>query len=159
MDVKFTIHIYSVDDPQEDDKARVLDTIGSRFIVQAVKRMEVKQFASAAVSPAFKVQDNKDFDERVINSKVPVIIDFFATWCNPCRMLTPRLESVIAEKQGKILLAKVDIDENTDLALDYQVESVPVLIAMKDGKVLERIVGLQDTDKLRKFVDKYVNNE
>ncbi|KAK0173990.1 hypothetical protein PV328_007114 [Microctonus aethiopoides] len=121
--------------------------------------MEVKQFASAAVSPAFKVQDNKDFDERVINSKVPVIIDFFATWCNPCRMLTPRLESVIAEKQGKILLAKVDIDENTDLALDYQVESVPVLIAMKDGKVLERIVGLQDTDKLRKFVDKYVNNE
>ncbi|KAK0168921.1 hypothetical protein PV327_002677 [Microctonus hyperodae] len=132
--------------------------IGSRFIVQAGKRMEVKQFASAAVSPAFKVQDNKDFDERVINSKVPVIIDFFATWCNPCRMLTPRLESVIAEKGGKILLAKVDIDENTDLALDYQVESVPVLIAMKDGKVLERIVGLQDTDKLRKFVDKYVNN-
>ncbi|XP_015595588.1 thioredoxin, mitochondrial [Cephus cinctus] len=109
----------------------------------------------AAVSAAFKVQDNKDFNERVKNSKVPVIVDFFATWCNPCRMLTPRLESVIAEKQGKILLAKVDIDENTDLALDYEVGSVPVLIAMKDGKVLERIVGLQDTDKLRQFVNKY----
>jgi len=119
-----------------------------------------RTFASApaeatAVSAGFKIQDNKDFNDRVMNSKVPVIVDFFATWCNPCRMLTPRLESVIAEKQGKILLAKVDIDENTDLALDYEVGSVPVLIAMKDGKVLERIVGLQDTDKLRKFVDKY----
>ncbi|EFN69069.1 Thioredoxin, mitochondrial [Camponotus floridanus] len=107
------------------------------------------------VSATFKVQDPKDFNERVKNSKVPVIVDFFATWCNPCRMLTPRIETVVAEKQGKILLAKVDIDENTDLALDYHVGSVPVLIAMKDGKVLERIVGLQDTDKLRQFVNKY----
>ncbi|EZA61799.1 hypothetical protein DMN91_004112 [Ooceraea biroi] len=107
------------------------------------------------VSATFKVQDLKDFNERVKNSKVPVIVDFFATWCNPCRMLTPRIETVVAEKQGKILLAKVDIDENTDLALDYHVGSVPVLIAMKDGKVLERIVGLQDTDKLRQFVNKY----
>ncbi|CAL1678318.1 unnamed protein product [Lasius platythorax] len=107
------------------------------------------------VSATFKIQDPKDFNERVKNSKVPVIVDFFATWCNPCRMLTPRIETVIAEKQGKILLAKVDIDENTDLALDYHVGSVPVLIAMKDGKVLERIVGLQDTDKLRQFVNKY----
>lgn len=70
-------------------------------------------------------------------------------------MLTPRIESVIAEKQGKVLLAKVDIDENSDLALDYEVGSVPVLIAMKDGKVLDRIVGLQDVDKLKQFVDKY----
>ncbi|XP_043482843.1 thioredoxin, mitochondrial [Leptopilina heterotoma] len=122
--------------------------------------VNVRNFANApaqeaVVSATFKVQDNKDFDERVKNSKVPVIVDFFATWCNPCRMLTPRIESVIAEKQGKILLAKVDIDEHSDLALDYEVGSVPVLIAMKDGKVLERIVGLQDTDKLRQFVDKY----
>ncbi|KAH0944857.1 hypothetical protein HN011_002516 [Eciton burchellii] len=107
------------------------------------------------VSATFKVQDLNDFNERVKNSKVPVIVDFFATWCNPCRMLTPRIETVIAEKQGKVLLAKVDIDENTDLALDYQVGSVPVLIAMKDGKVLERVIGLQDTDKLRQFVGKY----
>ncbi|CAD6201390.1 GSCOCG00000193001-RA-CDS [Cotesia congregata] len=117
---------------------------------------QVRPFASS-VSPAFKVQDDKDFTERVKNSKVPVIVDFFATWCNPCRLLTPRLESVIAEKQGKILLAKVDIDENAELAMDYQVQTVPVIMAMKDGKVLERIVGLQDTDKLRQFVDKYAD--
>ncbi|XP_008543681.1 thioredoxin, mitochondrial [Microplitis demolitor] len=115
-----------------------------------------RELATVA-SPAFKVQDDKDFNERVKNAKLPVIVDFFATWCNPCRLLTPRLESVIAEKQGKILLAKVDIDENVDLAMDYQVQTVPVLMAMKDGKVLERIVGLQDTDKLRQFVDKYAD--
>ncbi|KYM98457.1 PREDICTED: thioredoxin, mitochondrial [Cyphomyrmex costatus] len=122
--------------------------LGSRLYTTAPAQEQV-------VSAAFKVQDHKDFHERVMNSKVPVIVDFFATWCNPCRMLTPRIETVVAEKQGKILLAKVDIDEHTDLALDYHVGSVPVLIAMKDGKVLERIVGLQDTDKLRQFVNKY----
>lgn len=126
----------------------VRNALGSRAFANAPAEEPI-------ASAAFKIQDNKDFNDRVKNSKVPVIIDFFATWCNPCRMLTPRLESVIAEKQGKILLAKVDIDENTDLALDYEVGSVPVLIAMKDGKVLERVVGLQDTDKLRQFVDKY----
>ncbi|XP_043785470.1 thioredoxin, mitochondrial [Apis laboriosa] len=128
---------------------RIMRTaIGSRAFANAPAQEQ-------AISTTFKVQDPKDFNNRVKNSKVPVIVDFFATWCNPCRMLTPRIESVIAEKQGKVLLAKVDIDENSDLALDYEVGSVPVLIAMKDGKVLDRIVGLQDVDKLKQFVDKY----
>ncbi|XP_031833113.1 thioredoxin, mitochondrial [Nomia melanderi] len=124
----------------------VRSALGSRTYANAPAQKQT-------VSTAFKVQDVKDFDDRVKNAKVPVIVDFFATWCNPCRMLTPRIESVIAEKQGKVLLAKVDIDENSDLALDYEVGSVPVLIAMKDGKVLDRIVGLQDVDKLKQFVD------
>lgn len=80
-------------------------------------------------------------------------------WCNPCKMLTPRLESVISENKGKVLLAKVDIDEQTDLALDYDVSSVPVLLAVKNGKVQQRLVGLQDTDKLRKFVEQVVTPE
>lgn len=111
--------------------------IGSRAFANAPAQEQ-------AISTTFKVQDPKDFNNRVKNSKVPVIVDFFATyvytlidksndhfkcimnnlssrWCNPCRMLTPRIESVIAEKQGKVLLAKVDIDENSDLALDYEV--------------------------------------
>uniref|UniRef100_A0A0A9ZB97 Thioredoxin, mitochondrial n=1 Tax=Lygus hesperus TaxID=30085 RepID=A0A0A9ZB97_LYGHE len=101
----------------------------------------------------FKVQDMKDFQDKVKNSKKPVIVDFFATWCNPCKALTPRIESVISEKNGEVILAKVDIDEHTDLALDYEVASVPVLLAMRNGKVEDRLVGLQDIDKLRKFVD------
>lgn len=74
-------------------------------------------------------------------------------------MLTPRLETVISENKGKVVLAKVDIDEQTDLALDYDVSSVPVLLAVKNGKVQQRLVGLQDTDKLRKFVEQVITPE
>ncbi|XP_047534928.1 thioredoxin, mitochondrial-like [Vanessa atalanta] len=106
-----------------------------------------------------KIQSTEDFKDKVINSKVPVVVDFFATWCNPCRLLTPRLESIISENKGKVLLAKVDIDEQTDLALDYEVSSVPVLVAIKNGKVQQRLVGLQDTDKLRKWIEQLSSEE
>ncbi|XP_073947486.1 thioredoxin, mitochondrial [Choristoneura fumiferana] len=106
-----------------------------------------------------KIQSTDDFKDKVINSKVPVVVDFFATWCNPCRLLTPRLESIISENKGKVLLAKVDIDEQTDLALDYEVSSVPVLVAIKDGKVHQRLVGLQDTDKLRKWIEDFTADD
>ncbi|KAG8231684.1 hypothetical protein J437_LFUL007459 [Ladona fulva] len=108
---------------------------------------------SQSCRESFKIQDVKDFEEKVIGSDVPVIVDFFATWCNPCRALTPRLESVIAERKGKVKLAKVDIDEHTDLALEYEVASVPVILGMKNGKEKIRLVGLQDMDKLNAFVD------
>lgn len=74
-------------------------------------------------------------------------------------MLTPRIETVIAENDGKINLAKVDIDEYSDLALDYEVAAVPVLLAIRNGKIEDRMVGLQDTDKIRKFVGDVVNKK
>ncbi|KAJ9583526.1 hypothetical protein L9F63_022144 [Diploptera punctata] len=141
-------------------KNNVLRKVINDMRQSASSKKFIRRISSSPVrNDSFKVQDVKDFQERVKNSKVPVIVDFFATWCNPCRMLAPRLESVIAEKKGEVILAKVDIDENTDLALDYEVGSVPVLIAIKNGKVEERLVGLQDTDKLRQFVDKVVSGK
>ena len=74
-------------------------------------------------------------------------------------MLTPRIESVIGEKNGQIALAKVDIDEHVDLALDYEVQSVPVLMVVKNRKVMKRLVGLQDTDKLRDWVKEAVEEK
>lgn len=71
-------------------------------------------------------------------------------------MLTPRIETVVGEKAGAIKLAKVDIDEHSELALDYDVGAVPVLLVMKEGKVVNRMVGLQDTDKIRAWIDKAV---
>uniref|UniRef100_A0A8D9B5P9 Thioredoxin, mitochondrial n=1 Tax=Cacopsylla melanoneura TaxID=428564 RepID=A0A8D9B5P9_9HEMI len=108
---------------------------------------------SSVVYNSFKVQDMQDFENKVKNASTPVIVDFFATWCNPCKTLTPRLESVIDEMKGKVVLAKVDIDELTDLAMDYEVSAVPVLIAMKNGKETDRLVGLQDVDKLKTFIE------
>ncbi|VVC27635.1 Thioredoxin-like fold,Thioredoxin,Thioredoxin, conserved site,Thioredoxin domain [Cinara cedri] len=104
----------------------------------------------------FKVQDQEDFNKHVLNSKEPVVIDFFATWCGPCKVLLPRLEKVIEEYNGEINLAKVDIDDNVDIAMDYGITVVPELIAMKNGKVQGKIIGLQDEDKLKTFVSKLV---
>ncbi|XP_058830442.1 thioredoxin, mitochondrial [Topomyia yanbarensis] len=121
---------------------------GIRTIATGVPRFDV-----------FKIQSPQEFDEKVKNSKDPIIVDFFATWCGPCRMLTPRIETIIGEQKGKVKLAKVDIDEHSDLALDYEVASVPVLLAIRNGKVEQRLVGLQDTDKLRNWVEKVVNEK
>ncbi|XP_053687416.1 thioredoxin, mitochondrial [Sabethes cyaneus] len=121
---------------------------GIRAIATSVPRLDI-----------FHIQSPQEFDEKVKNSKEPIIVDFFATWCGPCRMLTPRIESVIGEQKGKVKLAKVDIDEHSDLALDYEVASVPVLLAIRNGKVEQRLVGLQDTDKLRNWVEKVVNEK
>ncbi|KAG4079110.1 hypothetical protein HA402_001081 [Bradysia odoriphaga] len=130
-------------------RSRILQSIPSiRTISTTVRRQEI-----------FKIQSMEEFDEKVKNSNKPVIVDFFATWCGPCKMLTPRIELVIAESEGKINLAKVDIDEYSDLALDYDVAAVPVLLAIRNGKAAERIVGLQDTDKLRKFVKDVVDKQ
>lgn len=88
-----------------------------------------------------------------------ILTSTFNRWCNPCRLLTPRIEAIITECKGKVLLAKVDIDEQTDLALDYEVSSVPVLVAIKNGKERQRLVGLQDEDKLRKWVDQLTSSD
>ncbi|KAH8305558.1 hypothetical protein KR059_000926 [Drosophila kikkawai] len=100
----------------------------------------------------FKVQSAEDFDKKVKNSQQPVVVDFFATWCNPCKLLTPRIENVVGEQKGSIKLAKVDIDEHSELALDYDVAAVPVLVVMQNGKEVQRMVGLQDEDKIRAWV-------
>jgi len=110
---------------------------------------------TSSLSKIYKIQSTEEFEEKVKNSKKPVVVDFFATWCNPCKMLTPRIETVIQEA-GDIDLAKVDIDEHSDLALDYDVGSVPVLLVVRDGKVEKRLVGLQDTDKLKQWVQSAV---
>ncbi|CRL03325.1 CLUMA_CG016391, isoform A [Clunio marinus] len=113
---------------------------------------------SYRLNDIFKIQSEKDFEERVIKSKTPVVVDFFATWCMPCKMLTPRIEAVIDEHKGKVSLAKVDIDELTDLSLEYDVQSVPVLAVVKNGKVTNKMIGLQDTDKLRQWVSENIKN-
>ncbi|KAI4876042.1 hypothetical protein NFI96_021039 [Prochilodus magdalenae] len=110
--------------------------------------------SSRAVS--FNVQDQEDFTERVINSELPVVIDFHAQWCGPCKILGPRLEKAIAKQKGRVAMAKVDIDEHTDLAIEYGVSAVPTVIAMRGGDVIDHFVGIKDEDQLDSFVKKLV---
>ena len=81
------------------------------------------------------------FDSDVIKSATPVLVDFWATWCGPCKMIAPVLEELAGEKAGELTVAKLDVDANPETARDFQVVSIPTMILFKDGQPVKRIVG------------------
>lgn len=88
------------------------------------------------------------FADAVLTSTTPVLVDFWATWCGPCRMVAPVLEEIAKEKAGSLTVAKVDVDANPGTARDYQVVSIPTLILFKDGQPVKRIVGAKSKPAL-----------
>jgi thioredoxin 1 len=93
-----------------------------------------------------------NFEQEVKNSSVPVMVDFWATWCGPCRAIKPVLENISAEANGKYKVVGVDVDECQDLAAEYSVFSIPSVLIFKNGVVAERFVGVQPKDKLLEAV-------
>lgn len=96
--------------------------------------------------------NESNFNEKI--NKGVVLIDFFAQWCGPCRMLAPILEEIAKEMKNQVIIAKIDIDTEINLASKYQVTSIPTLILFKDSKEIDRIVGLKDANALKKFIQK-----
>ena len=94
---------------------------------------------------------NKNFDEVVSTNKA-VLIDFFAAWCGPCKMLTPILEQIVKENRVGIPIGKLDIDQCLEIAQDFGVMSVPTMILFKDGKEIGRIIGLRNKEQLVKEI-------
>ena len=99
---------------------------------------------------------SNEFQKEVLESSIPVLVDFAASWCGPCKMMGPVLEQLSAEYEGKVKIVKVDIDESMDLAQKYQIMSVPNMIFFKDGAPKDAVVGAVPPAYLKEKLDKLV---
>ena len=105
-------------------------------------------------SDNIKVSTDSDFQKDVLDPSqdVPVVVDFWATWCGPCRAMAPHLDAIAKEFEGKLRIVKVDVDSNQKSAITYSIQSLPTLLVFKDGKVVDKLVGNPGTKgKIQEF--------
>lgn len=105
-----------------------------------------------------KINEN-NFEQEVLSSNIPVIADFWATWCGPCLRLSPVLEEIAKEFDGKIKVAKINVDEQVGLAIKYKVEVIPTLLLFKDGAILKKTVGYLDKNEVKALIKENFNIE
>ncbi|MDA3802348.1 MAG: thioredoxin [Patescibacteria group bacterium] len=102
--------------------------------------------------------DNSNFEEEVLKSEMPVLVDFWASWCMPCKMMAPILDELAEEMEGKIKIVKLNTEEseNQDLAAKYQIQSIPNMKLFKDGKVMADFIGMKDKSSLKADITAYL---
>ncbi|PPR43818.1 MAG: Thioredoxin C-1 [Alphaproteobacteria bacterium MarineAlpha8_Bin1] len=104
-----------------------------------------------------KVLDHKNFEDEVSNSTLPLLVDFWAEWCGPCKTLTPILEELSSELENKIQIAKVNLDENQDLAAKFSIRSIPTLLLFKNGELIDTKVGLSPKNDLSEWIENKID--
>ena len=96
-----------------------------------------------------------NFEQEVLKSDQPVLVDFWAEWCMPCRLLAPTIEKIAKEYSGKVKVGKVDTDSNRDVSIKYGISAIPTVILFKDGQVAQKFVGLRQEKDFRDALDSY----
>lgn len=104
-----------------------------------------------AVKP-FDISDN-EFDDEVLSSSEPVLVDFWASWCGPCKMVAPVLEEIAGDYEGRLKVVKVNVDDNADTASRYAIMSIPTMMLFKNGEPVETIVGFRKKEELSGIID------
>src|SRR6476469_1067782 len=99
---------------------------------------------------------DSDFDTQVLRSDVPVLVDFCAEWCGPCRQMGPTIDTVASEYAGKVKVGKLDVDSNGDTAMRYNIRGIPTLLLFKNGQVVEQVVGAVGKTQVQKMLDAHV---
>ena len=102
--------------------------------------------------PTIEVND-ADFEEKVINSATPVLVDFWAEWCGPCRMLAPTIDELAEEYKGKVKVGKVDTDSNRNTAMKFSISAIPTVIVFKKGQIVQKLSGLRPKREFKTILD------
>lgn len=105
-----------------------------------------------------KVFTDTNFQNEVLGNKTPILVDFWAEWCGPCRMLSPVVERIAKANHGKIIVGKMNVDDNPETPQKYGIQGIPSLLFFKDGNVVQQLVGFQSQENIQKIVDEVVQS-
>lgn len=100
--------------------------------------------------------NDQNFKKEVLESDLPVLVDFWAPWCSPCLMVAPAIEEIAKEYQGKLKVGKLNVDENKQTAGNYNIMSIPALLIFKDGKVVDEIIGALPKEEIVNHIEKFI---